>query len=108
MKHALMLAFSLGLALGMPARAEERAQPRQTPQQAQTQAGERIYGYGLMTWEERAEYNKRMRALKTEEERNAFRLEHHKKMQARAKAQGKTLPATPPEDRPRRGPGYRP
>lgn len=108
MKHVLILAFSLGLALGMPARAEERAQPRQKPQQTQTQESERVYGYGLMTSEERAEYNKRMRALKTEQERKAFRLEHHRKMQARAKAQGKTLPDMPPEDRPRRGPGYRP
>lgn len=55
-----------------------------------------VYGSELMTAQERHEYHARMRALKTEEEREAFRLEHHKQMQERAKAQGKTLPELPP------------
>lgn len=54
------------------------------------------YGSELMTAQERHEYHAKMRALKTEEEREAFRLEHHKAMQARAAAQGKTLPEMPP------------
>lgn len=57
---------------------------------------DRIYGSELMTRQERAEYRNRMRTLKTEQEREAFRLEHHKQMQERAQAQGKTLPDMPP------------
>jgi len=60
---------------------------------------DRIYGSELMTRQERAEYRNRMRTLKTQktqQEREAFRLEHHKQMQERAQAQGKTLPDMPP------------
>lgn len=64
--------------------------------QASTQKPEVVYGSQLMTREERAEYRARMRSMKTREEREAFRMEHHQKMQERAKAQGKTLPDMPP------------
>jgi hypothetical protein len=108
MKHASTLIFSLGMALGIPAQAMAQAQPgeqtRSTPQ-VQAQDNERIYGYELMTPQERADYQSRMRAAKTKQEREAIRLEHHKKMQERAKAQGKTLPDTPPANR---GPGMGP
>lgn len=67
---------------------------------------ERIYGSELMTPRERTEYQARMRAAQTEQERAAIRQEHHKAMQARAKTQGKTLPDGPPADRGHRmGPG---
>lgn len=69
--------------------AEEQAQEK-------AQKSEVIYGSQLMTREERAEYRARMRNLKTGEERQAFRMEHHKKMQERARAQGKALPDVPP------------
>ena len=46
-----------------------------------------------------------MRAAKTEQERNNLRLQQHKEMQERARAQGKTLPDMPPADR---GPGMGP
>jgi hypothetical protein len=65
-------------------------------EQAQAQKSETVYGSQLMTREERTEYRAKMRSLKTKEEREAFRMEHHQKMQERAKAQGKTLPDTPP------------
>jgi hypothetical protein len=70
----------------------------QAPVQMQTQMQDReqVYGAELMTPQERNEYQTRMRTLKTEQERETFRLEHHKLMQERAKAQGKTLPAMPP------------
>jgi hypothetical protein len=55
-----------------------------------------IYGSQLMTRQERIEYRNQMRALKTQEERNAFRLEHHNRMQERAKERGLTLPDAPP------------
>ena len=64
-----------------------------------------IYGSQLMTQQERAAYQARMRTLKTEREHEAYRLEHHKKMQERAKAQGVTLPEAPPNPRPGMGPG---
>ncbi|HJX58879.1 MAG TPA: hypothetical protein VJ325_09175, partial [Thiobacillus sp.] len=74
-----------------------------------TRDRERIYGYELMTPQERNEYHARMRALNIEQEREAFRLEHHEKMQERARAQGKTLPDTPPAGRgPGMGPGMGP
>jgi hypothetical protein len=64
-----------------------------------------IYGSQLMTRQERMEYRNQMRSMKTQEERNAFRLEHHKKMQERAKERGLTLPDTPPAGGGGMGPG---
>jgi hypothetical protein len=88
------------MALGIAAPAAAQMQGA-APMQSQDQ----IYGSELMTMQERSEYQARMRAAKTEQEREAIRLEHHKQMQARAKAQGKTLPDAPPADR---GPGMGP
>ena len=64
-----------------------------------------IYGSQLMTQQERIEYRNQMRTLKTQEERNAFRVEHHKRMQERAKEKGLTLPDTPPATGGGMGPG---
>jgi hypothetical protein len=110
MKHLSMLMLSLGAALGISAQAADQVPSREqtgTTQQTQTQTqeSERIYGYELMTPQERVEYHNRMRAAKTEQERETLRLEHHQQMQARAKAQGKILPDVPPADR---GPGMGP
>lgn len=55
-----------------------------------------IYGSRLMTPQERLEYRNKMRSLKTPEERQALRLEHHQAMQARARERGITLPDAPP------------
>ncbi len=97
MKRVSMLVFSLGAVLVMPAHAADQARDRvQATGQSQVQDREQVYGSELMTSQERYEYHNRMRALKTEQEREAFRLEHHTLMQERAKAQGKTLPAMPP------------
>jgi predicted lipoprotein len=104
MKHASKLTLSLCMALGIAAPAAAQMQSRDQ-MESQTQTQERIYGSELMTQQERAEYQNRMRAAKTEQEREAIRLEHHQKMQERAKAQGKTLPDTPPANR---GPGMGP
>lgn len=96
---SLTAALVMGLAFSAVA-AEQVRESVQTQTQAQTQtqqtAQERIYGYELMTPQERLEYQNRMRAAKTYEEREQIRLEHHKAMQERAKAQGKTLPDMPP------------
>lgn len=64
--------------------------------QAQAQAQVQIYGSQLMTAAERTEYQSKMRALKTDKERDAFRLDHHDKMKVRAAEKGVTLPSTPP------------
>jgi len=64
-----------------------------------------IYGSQLMTRQERIEYRNQMRTLKTQEERNTFRLEHHKKMQERAQEKGLTLPEAPPAGGGGMGPG---
>ena len=60
-------------------------------------AEEQIYGSQLMTEQERAEHRTKMQSLKTDQERARYRLEHHKKMQQRAKQQGKALPDMPPQ-----------
>ena len=56
-----------------------------------------IYGSQLMTKQERIEYRSQLRAAKTTEEREQIRLQHHEKMQLRAKERGMTLPETPPD-----------
>jgi len=68
----------------------------QTPAPAQTQAQQRIYGSQLMTAQERNEYQQRMRELKTVQERDALRKDHHAKMQVRANERDVTLPVEPP------------
>jgi hypothetical protein len=55
-----------------------------------------IYGSQLMSDPERSAYQAKIRALKTDRERDAFRLEHHELMQIRAASRGITLPMDPP------------
>ena len=63
--------------------------------QDQVQAQVQIYGSQLMTSAERTEYQSKMRTLKTDKERDAFRLDHHETMKVRAAEKGVTLPDTP-------------
>lgn len=65
-----------------------------TPAPQQTQ--DQIYGSELMTPRERAAFRTKLRNARSFTEREQIRLDHHKAMQARAKAQGLTLPDTPP------------
>lgn len=58
-------------------------------------ADEFVYGRELMTQQEMAEHRARMRSLNTAQEREAYRQEHHRKMQERAREQGKVLPDEP-------------
>ena len=58
-------------------------------------AEEAIYGSQLMTQQERIEHRAKMQSMKTMEERNRYMIEHHKKMQERAKERGVTLPDAP-------------
>lgn len=50
-------------------------------------------GYALMTPEERATHQSRLRSFQSREECLAYLQDHHAQMGERAKAQGKTLPA---------------
>ena len=54
-----------------------------------------IYGSQLMTQQERMEYRTQMQTMKTQAERDAFRNQHHQKMQVRAQEKGMTLPDAP-------------
>lgn len=78
------------------ARAEAAGErPPPTAERTQAMDRERVYGWELMTAQERLEYQAKMRAARTLEEREALRFEHHERMEARARAQGKTLPEAP-------------
>lgn len=67
-----------------------------------------IYGSQLMTSSERSAYRKKMRSLKTEQEREAFRTQHHEEMQKRAQERGVKLPDNPPAQGARGGMGQDP
>lgn len=54
-----------------------------------------VYGWQLMTPEERDAYRAKLRAAKTANERAKIRAEHHKEMEARTKERGVTLPPGP-------------
>ncbi len=70
------------------------------PAQEAAAVNDDIYGSQLMTVEERAAHRRQLQALKTEEERQRFRTEHHERMKARAAERGVTL-----ADEPGQGPG---
>jgi len=72
------------------------------PPQVQPQG--RAFGWNLMTPEERVEHRAKMRSFTTKEEREQYRIEHHKKMQERMKERGVTLPDQP-RNRDGMGPG---
>lgn len=54
-----------------------------------------VYGWQMMSEQERNEYREEMRELKTEQERNEYRMEHHELMEERAKARGLDLHEIP-------------
>lgn len=58
-------------------------------------SGDTVYGWQLMTEQERMEHGNKMRSMKSEEEREAYRNEHHMMMQERATERGVTLPDQP-------------
>jgi len=58
-------------------------------------SAEEAYGWSIMSEQERIQHRETMRNLKTQEEQERYRMEHHNKMQERAKAKGVTLPDSP-------------
>ncbi len=106
--HMKFRMFALGVAATLsvaalaqtpaPSKAKEAPAAKTAPAATTTPAANQcgtMYGCQLMTDAERAEYRAKMRSLKTPEEREAFRQQHHKEMQARAKERGVTLPEMP-------------
>ncbi|MFC5435303.1 hypothetical protein ACFPME_01960 [Rhodanobacter umsongensis] len=84
---------------GMMLRDQLRTQDRTTLKDRS-----QIYGSQLMTPAERRAYRDQMRSMKTVEEREALRKQHHEQMQKRAAERGMRLPDMPP----RRGAGMGP
>jgi hypothetical protein len=77
--------------------AADKDQDRERLQtQDKTQVRDQIYGSQLMTAKERAAYLAKIRAAKTEQEREKIRAEQHERMMERAKEKGITLPDEPP------------
>ena len=86
------MVFVLGSSVAMAA--DQKQERDQTRDQSREKV---IYGYQLMTAQEREQYQAQMRNAKTAEERERLRKEHHEKMQARAKQRGVMLPDMPPK-----------
>jgi len=86
------------------ARDQDRTQD-QSKDQDRLRDRDRIYGSQLMTQKERAEYRSRIRAAKTNKEREQIRKEHHERMKVRAKERGVDLPDEPPSRGRMMGPG---
>lgn len=69
------------------------------PSVSAARKSEPIYGYRMMSDQERNDYREKMRSARSAGERQSIRDEHRKQMQSRAKERGVTMPDTP------RGPG---
>ncbi len=98
------------LVLGLPimgsAQEQKRMQSQERErQEIQEQDQERVYGWQLMSKEERQRYRERLRHAGPPEERARIRQEHHERMKERAREQGITLPEKPGAYRKGLGPG---
>lgn len=51
-----------------------------------------VYGWEMMSQQERMEHQEKMRNMKTDAEREQYQMEHHEKMMQRAKENGVELP----------------
>ena len=87
MRRHLVMTTAFAFALLVPAVAGA---------QTATSDGPPVYGSQLMTEQERQEHQQRMRNAPSDEERQQLRVEHHNRMQERARQQGVTLPEEPP------------
>lgn len=96
MKTKQVIVAALACALILPSNFTLAAEQTTERERIQTEEQEHIYGSQMMTEQERHEYQARMRAAKTNQEREQIRMEHHERMSKRAKAQGLSLPETPP------------
>ena len=73
------LAFASSVVMGVTAIAQDQAKEQkkdQTRARQQVENREQIYGSQLMTEQERKEHQERMRSMKSQEERDAYRAQH--------------------------------
>lgn len=105
MKRKTLVLSALAGVMSLSAGFTLAADQDRTQDRLQTQDQNQIYGSQLMSPEERAEFNAKMRSAETDMEREQIRNEHHERMQERAKEQGVTLPAAPPVREGFMGPG---
>ena len=90
------VAAALALAAGMAAaQAPVPPKPGAQPLTREQMRERKIYGYQLMTPEERNAYRGKLHAAKTQQERERVLAENRAAMQARAKERGVTLPPEP-------------
>jgi hypothetical protein len=95
-KKILIIAITTGvLSFGLDAVIAAETEKEQAQIQMQEQEKKQIYGWELMSVQELTEHRAKLNSFATEEEREAYRQEHHEKMQKRAEAQGVTLPEVP-------------
>jgi hypothetical protein len=81
-------------------------QPAQKQERATTtQQTQKMYGYDVLTEQERHAYRTQMNAAKTEQERERIRNEHRELVQRRAKEQGVTVHGMAYGPGPGAGPG---
>ena len=93
---AMLAAATLVATIGSTGAVAQDKVQDQTRYRTQLTVRDPIYGSQVMTQAERKTHRATLRKMKTEQEREAYRLEHHKLMQERAAAKGITLPAVPP------------
>ncbi len=86
------VSFSTGTATAVDLESIQIREAQQTQEMDQERD---MFGWELMTPEERDAHRAKLRSLKTKEEREAYRMAHHQKMQERAKEKGVTLPEMP-------------
>jgi hypothetical protein len=106
-RHVLLLGISVSLLAALPAWAYQSGGGGQRGGQSaplNQPSPDLVYGSQLMTPAERGSYRNQMRSLKTAQERETLRKQHHEQMQKRATERGVTLPDMPP----RRGAGMGP
>lgn len=99
--HLRILALAIALALPLLAASQtaegSKGDASPTQQAAREDgAGHVMFGWQLMTPEERSAQRAKMRAATSAEERERIRAEHHAKMLERARERGVTLPEQPP------------
>ena len=121
--HNPMLGISLALVIALPALAGQQSNAsveragsaapmsqvqRDTMRQNRVTNRSQVYGWQLMTPTERDAYRTQMRSMKTSQERETLRLQHHEQMQKRAAERGVTLPDVPVRRGGGMGPGSMP
>lgn len=68
--------------------AQEVVEPMAVEEGATLPDRDQIYGFDMMTKDERKQYRERYEAIESDEERRAFLDQHRKRMQDRARALG--------------------